>query len=216
MKRWIQAAPILSAVLFFAGPALATTSGDQALVKFGVAWDKVNSYTCTIVAHEVSGSKVQDRTYDFWFQKPHSTRMNITAGDGRGSAIIWDGSAQAYGHQGGLLAMFKRRVDLHDKLATTIRGKTVAEANFGSILDHIRGLKGSIIDSTVSGGKTTINVAVANPGENNSVTREMVALDENGLPTDYDQWEGDKLVEHVSYSNTKLNVTIDPSVFTKL
>jgi outer membrane lipoprotein-sorting protein len=198
-------------------PAAGTsTAGDQELAKFSADWDKVNTYTCTITAHEVSGTNVQDRVYEMWFQKPHNTRMNITAGDGQGSAVIWDGSDRVYGHQGGWKAMFKKHLNLHDRLATSIRGTTVAEANFGAILDHIRGLKGATIGPTRTGTQVKIDVAVADPTADNNVTREMIVLGDDALPVEYDQWEGDSQVKHVAYTGVQLNIAIDQNLFTRL
>jgi outer membrane lipoprotein-sorting protein len=216
MTRLGSALTALAAAALCATAATASTSGDSALLKYSSAWEKVNTYTCTITAHEASDSHVQDRVFDLYFQKPHDTRLNITGGDGRGSAVIWDGSSQVYGHQGGFLAMFKRHLPLHDRLATSIRGTTVAEANFGALLDHLKGLKTSSIDATADGHFTRIVALVADPAANDNVTKEQMVLEAGGLPVEYDQWQGDSLVRQVKYSEVKLNVVIDPAVFKKL
>jgi outer membrane lipoprotein-sorting protein len=216
MNRWAigLSAAIAAAASMCAGTAFASKSGGVALARFSAAWDQVNTYACTITAREVSGSRVQDRVYQMWFRKPHMSRMDITGGDGRGSAVVWDGGDKVYGHQGGFLAMFKKHLDLHDRLATTVRGTTVAEASFGALLDHIKGLKGATVDAVADTDKTRITISVTDPSADNNVTKELMVLGSNNLPVEYDQWEGDAQVKHITYSEVKLNVDIPDSVFT--
>jgi outer membrane lipoprotein-sorting protein len=216
MNRWatVLSTAVAVAASICAGTAFASTSGEAALARFSAAWDKVNTYACTITAREVSGSRVQDRVYQMWFRKPHMSRMNITDGDGHGSTVVWDGSDKVYGHRGGLFAMVKMHLDLHDRMATTVRGTTVAEASFGALLDHIKGLKGATIDAVADAERTRITVSVADASADNNVTKELMVLGPNNLPVEYDQWEGDNQVKHITYSEVKLNVDIPDSVFT--
>lgn len=217
MKRWIvTAAPAAALVLFaafFAASASATTSGEGALAKFSAAWDKVNTYTCTIAAHEVSGSRVQDRTYAMEFRKPLDTRMDITGGDGRGGAAVWHGGDTVRGHQGGIISFIKLNLNIHDSKAVSIRGTTIADANFGAFLSHIKGLKGATVDAAADGSDTKINIAVADPSADGNVTKELLVLGSNNLPIEFDQWEGDNQVKRVKYSDVALNVDIPDSAF---
>lgn len=212
MKRWIlPATPI--AVLLFASAASATTSGEQALTKYAAAWEKVNSYTCTIVAREVSGTRVQDRTYAMKFRRPFDTRMDVTGGDDRGGAGVWRGGDTVKGHQGGFFSFVKLNLNIHDPKAVSVRGTTIADANFGALLQHIKGLKGATIDATAEGSLTKINVAVADPTADENVTKELMVLGANNLPVEYDQWEGDNEVKRVTYSDLTLNPDIPDSTF---
>lgn len=204
-----------SALVLLTSAASATTSGDQAIASFSSAWAKVDTYSCTITAHEVSGTHVQDRVYDMWFQKqPIMTRMNIVSGDGSGSAVVWDGSDRVYGHKGGFLSMFKKHLDLHDPQATSIRGTTVADASFGALLAHIQSLKGATIDAGPDAGKTDVTIGVADPSTDQGVTKELLVLGADGLVIEYDQWEGDTQVKHVIYSGVVLNGPLPPGIFT--
>ena len=213
MNKRLAAGLAASAVLAFVLPAGAATSTD-ALAKFSAAWAKVNAYTCTITAHEVSGTRVQDRVYTLKFRKPNATRMDITGGDGRGSAVVWDGGDTVYGHKGGILAMFKKHLPLHDPQATSIRGTTVAEANFGALLDFAKGLKGSTMTSKPGeDGQTDVDITVADPASAQGITRERFVLGSNDLPVEFDQWEGDTQVKRVLYADVVLNVDLPDSAF---
>jgi outer membrane lipoprotein-sorting protein len=212
MKRWIiLAAPI--ACLVFASAASATTSGEQVLAKYAAAWDKVNSYTCTIAAREVSGDRVQDRTYAMKFRKPFDTRMDVTGGDDRGGSGVWHGGDTVKGHTGGFFSFVKLNLNIHDPKAVSVRGTTIADANFGALLEHLKSLKGATIDAVADGTLTKINVAVGEPAADNNVTKELMVLGTNDLPIEYDQWEGDTEVKRVTYSDVSLNVDLPDSTF---
>jgi len=207
---WAAAAVV---ILASAAPASATAGGDRALARYAAAWDTVQSYTCVMTAHEVSGTHVQDRTYDYKFRKPHDTRMDVTGGDGRGSAAVWNGGDRVKGHQGGFLSFIHLNLDIHASLAVSVRGATIAETNFGALLDHLKGLKSATIDATPDGDQTKINVAVADPSADGNITKEQVTLGANDLPVEYDQWEGDALVKHITYTQFVRNPAIPDSAF---
>ena len=196
------------------GATPTASPGAAALARFAAAWEPVQTYTCTVTAHEVSGTRVQDRVYSMWFRKPYDTRMDVTAGDGRGGAAVWHGGDTLRGHQGGFIISFvKLNLNIHDSRATTIRGTTIAQANFGAILDHVKGTTGTL-DTTTAGDKTTIDLAVADPSSDESVTKERLVLGASGLPTEYDQWEGGTLVRRVAYTDLVLDPALTDSDFT--
>ena len=197
-----------------AGTAAADSSASaDALGQFAAAWAKVNTYTCTLTAHEVLGSKTQDRVYAMYFAKPSNTRMNITGGDGHGGAAVYHGGDTVQGHQGGWLAPIRLNVNIHSHIATTIRGTTIADANWGALYDHITGLKGSTVDAAAAGGSTTLTVTVADPTTDNDVTKEVVILGKDALPVEYDQYQGATLVKRVTFTGVKLNVDIPASTW---
>ena len=210
MNRFVAGASI--AVLALVASAAALASEDP-LARYAAAWAKVNTYTCTITAHEVSGGHVQDRTYAMSFRKPSDTRMDVTGGDGRGGAAVWRGGDTVKGHQGGFLSFVKLNLSIHDSRATSIRGTTIADANFGALLDHLKGLKGASIDARADGEKTDLTVSVADPSADQNVTKELMVLGPSGLPVEFDQWEGATQVKKVVYSNVALNVPISDSTF---
>ena len=187
-------------------------SGESALAKFSTAWNKLNSYTCTLSAHEVLGSRVQDRTYNLIFRKPYDTKLNITGGDGKGSAAVWHGGDTLRGHQGGFVSFIKLNLSIHDGRATSIRGTTIAQANFGAILDHVKSLNGTV-ESKTSGDSTTIDFGVPDPSTDQNVTKEQVVLGADGLPTEYAEWEGDTLVRHVVYTDLVVDPPLSASAF---
>lgn len=187
-------------------------SGESPLGRFSSAWLKLHSYTCVVTAHEVLGTRVQDRTYNLTFRKPYDTKLEITGGNGRGGAAVWHGGDTLRGHQGGFVSFIKLNLSIHDPRATTIRGTTIAEASFGAIFDHVKSLKGTI-ESSESNDLTTIDFSVPDPTADDNVTKERVVLAANGLPSEYDQWEGDALVRKVVYTDVVVDPLLADSAF---
>lgn len=190
-----------------AASATSASSGETALAKFAAVWGKLNSYTCSLSAHEVLGTRVQDRSYNFIFRKPYDTKMDITGGDGKGGAAVWHGGDTLRGHKGGIISFIHKTLKIDDPEATSLRGTTIAQANFGAILDHVKSLKGSI-KATASGDITTIDFSVPDPSGDLNVTKERIVLASSGLPAEYDQWEGETLVRRIAYSD----VIVDPQL----
>jgi outer membrane lipoprotein-sorting protein len=219
MKRWIAAAAAVAASATLASAASAsatsaTSAGDQALAQYAAAWAKVNTYTCTITAHEVQDTRAQDRVYAMYFRKPSDARMDITGGDGKGSAAVWHGGDTVRGHQGGFFSFVKLNLNIHDPKATSIRGTTIADADFGALLVHVKTLAGATIDAKPDGASTDVSVAVADPSSDQNVTKELMVLGPGGLPIEYDQWQADTQVKHITYTDVKLNVDIPDSEYT--
>ena len=186
-------------------PSPSPPAGEAALAKFAAAWDKLHAYTCSLTAHEALGTRVQDRTYDLTYRKPYDTKLVITGGDGKGGAAVWHGGDTLRGHQGGFISFIKLNLSIHDPRATSIRGTTIAQANFGAILEHLQTLKATV-SANPSGDDTDVDFAVADPSGDQDVTKERIELGANGLPVEYDEWEGDTLVRHVIYTD----VAVDP------
>jgi outer membrane lipoprotein-sorting protein len=185
-----------------------------ALARFQVTWDAVKSYTASVQAHEQLGNKVQDRQYALWFQKPNSTRLDIVGGDGKGSAAVWQGGDRVVGHQGGFLSMIKLNLDIHNKIATSLRGSTIADADFGAQLARLKTVKWKQWDATTEGDKTTITGLVADPDQDNGVNKEVMVLGTNGLPVELTQYMPDGTVaKDLKYTDVQVNVAIPDAIW---
>jgi|SRR5579872_3743719 len=195
-------------------PAAASAGGAQAIIgRFASAWDGIKTYQCTINSHELLGRDVQDRVYHFYFSKPLNTRAEIVAGDGRGSVGIWRGGSSVRGHQGGWLRGIKLNVNLHSRLATTLRGTTFADANLGALLKHLQSLPTQMLQIAREGSDTVLVVRSGHPDPASGITQEKYFFDRGSLPIRYEQYQSDTLVKRVTYSDMKLNPNLPPSLF---
>ena len=209
----LLAVAVVSALATPSGAAAPTPlSGEGMLAKFTAAWDKVSAYTCSLTAHEVLGTRVQDRSYDMTFRKPYDTKLSITGGDGKGSVAVWHGGDTLRGHQGGFISFIKLNLNIHDGRATSIRGTTIAQANFGAILDHVKSLKAKV-EAVPAGDLTDVDFTVDDPSDDQNVTKERIVLASDDLPAEYDEWEGDTLVRHVVYTDIVLDPPLTDASF---
>jgi outer membrane lipoprotein-sorting protein len=209
----IAAAAATAAFFLTISAALASPAGEAALSAFSTAWAGVHTYTCTITAHEVQGSKVQDRVYHAVYERPNNLRMDIVGGAGKGGAAIWTGGDTVYGHQGGFLSFIRLHLNIHDSKAVSLRGTTIAQASFGALLQRFKDLKTSSLDAKIADGETTLTAAVLDPATNNGVTSEVLTLGADHIPVGYDQYVGTQDVNHVRYSDYKVNVKIPDSAW---
>jgi outer membrane lipoprotein-sorting protein len=195
-------------------PPAAGMTAEQWFAKFQTAWNGVNTYTAKIATHEALNGKAQDRVYTIDYQKPTSVRLDITGGDGKGSAAVWQGGDTVRGHQGGFFSMIKLNLNIHAHLATSLRGTTIAQSYFGAQLDHLKSVKWKSTDVTVNGDNATITAIPADPTQDDGIVKEVMTLGANGLPVELIQYDGpDSLAKDVKYSEVKLNVDLPPSTW---
>lgn len=202
------------ALALVAAPADASQPGSAAMAKYKAAWDSVRTYTCRVTSHEELGARVQDFTYDFSFQKPAKARMDITAGDNKGRAVVYTGGDFLTGRQSGFISFIKLRLNVHDRRVTSMRGATIAQANFGSLYDHLAALKSASRTASRAGKDIVLTIVVASPATDGGITKEVVALGSAGLPVVYDEYQGTQRVKRVTFDDLKLNVPLPPSTFT--
>src|SRR5580658_2765900 len=106
--RAVSVAGLFALCTLCAAPAAAGSAENA----FFDAWSKIDSYTCTITAHETKGTDVQDRVYHYAYLKPHFARIDIVDGPGKGGGAVWTGGDSVRGHQGGLLSGIQLNVSI--------------------------------------------------------------------------------------------------------
>lgn len=170
---------------------------------FEHAWSSINSYQTQVACFNVKGSQTQLSSYDYTFTKPSSISMNIVSGPSAGNSVTWSGGDSVVAGRG----MFKRSFKLTDPTVTSLRGATVVDLSFGSILQHAQQTKGTMTASTapLNGIQTNaVNIDVADPASDGGLTRESLYLSPTtNLPLRVDGYEGSQLVSSCTFTNTK-------------
>ena len=208
------AALVIAALLPIQGLAADTLNAREALGRYKAAWAAVRTYTAMVRAREVSGDRVQERVYRFWFAKPHDTRMEIISGSGRGEIAVWRGGKTVQVRAGGPFSFVRLRFNLTDPPVTSVRGATIAQVNFGAFYDHLTHLKTrSLIARRNSGATTSIAETVADPAADGGVTEEVVVLGGNGLPVEYDVYAHARQVKKVTFTGVRVNEPVPQSMF---
>ena len=221
MKNASVAAIIVALLILCGGVAFGVSNQNanlqltpQATIeKMKATWNSIHTYEARVTVHEAKGTISQDRVYWVRFERPTQTRVDIVDGDGRGSAALWNGGDRVRGHQGGMLSFIKLNVDMRSKFATDLRGCTIDEANFGSLVAHLESIKRSSERVTVVNGKVVLVVETDPPAPSNNVTKEVYVLAPNWLPLEFTEYTKDKIVRHVLNSDLKVNVDIPVSTW---
>lgn len=204
-----SAALLLGITLAPAGAVRAETS--EALVaQFAQAVGALDNYTVSIATHEISGTRVQDRRYNYAFKKPTLAKIETVAGPGRGSAAVWHGGDTVRGHQGGILAGIRLTIGIQDGRAVSLRGDTIDSASFPAQLQHFQAVKGELTQAPAPPIDGVPNEALtlvpADPAANGNVSRDVLFLSTaTHLPVRRERFEGDRLVKQEDFTNLKLN-----------
>ena len=199
----------LALLVALAAAPLAAQAGT--LDEANEAYAKVTDYTATVIVHEILAAATQDRTYGYRFKKPHFISVDVVAGPDSGSNISYKGGAQVRAHKGGMLAMIKLNLDLHDKRVLSLRGDSIDTGTFGSVLDEFKTVKGTTTEAdgaTLDGIATSaVTLVVADPAANHNVSKEIVSFAKSShLPVRRERFEGDRLVKDEKWTSVKTNV----------
>lgn len=195
-------------------PPVASMPPAQWINTYQSALDGAKTYQATITAREYLNGNIQDRVYEIKFQKPSDVRLNVVGGDGKGSAAVWHGGDRVVGHQGGFLSMIHLNVNIHARIATSMRGRTIADAGFGPALAHIKSIKWKSLEVAVDGDRATLTGIVQDPAQNGGLTKEVVTLGANGLPVELTDYEGaGTIARHEVYTNVQTNVALPDSTW---
>jgi len=185
---------------------------------FAKAAGSIDSYTATILTHEVDGTNTQDRSYAFSFMAPHSAKIEIVGGPGRGSGAAWTGGDTVRGHMGGLLSGIKQSISIHDARATSLRGDTIDSASFPAQLERFKTTKGEITEGTgptIAGSETdTLTLVPAAAAADHPVTKDVLFLSKTThLPVRRDRYDGDALVKREDFQDLKLHAGLTDKDF---
>lgn len=214
MKRFRSCLIIVAALALIAAAPPKTGSASAIIARFASAWNNLRSYTCTWSVHEVKGTRVQDRMYHIFFQKPLNTRAEVVAGDGKGSAAVWTGGDRVRGHQGGFLSLIRMTLGVNNRLAVSLRGATISQVNMGWLLSHLQSIGVVNFAVTQQGVNSVLTARVQEPSPDADVVREVYVFAPSGLPLEGSQYgEHDVVLKHVVYSDYQLNPVLPSSTW---
>lgn len=194
-------------------------SGTPAVSAFNDAFDKTTSFTYKLHSHEVKGTDVQDRVYDYSFMKPHYAKTLIESGPGRGGGAVWTGGDQVSGHQGGFLSGIHLKISLHDGRAVSIRGYTIPDGLPQNIVAKYTSVKGELTEVSnagmIEGAQTDmLQLKAADPGSNDGITLQKIYLSQQThFPLRQILYEGDKVVLDQSFTDWNLNANLSQNDF---
>ncbi|HEY4000978.1 MAG TPA: hypothetical protein VGO93_19070 [Candidatus Xenobia bacterium] len=225
MKR-IHALSLVAALLAVTFPVHADDTA-AAVARWDASWAALKD--CYNGCHSVikKGGKVEDRTYRVWFKKPMNLRSEVVKGNrsgDNGSVAVWTGGDRVTGHQGGILAGISLSLTLDNPKATSIRGGTIRDLQFGRMLEVIHmwlnaKAKTTLTSGTVGGHAATIITFTSDNKDfiagNNNIAKDQFAYDNQvNLPLQWQSWEpdGTQAVDS-SYYDIKVDIGVPDSAF---
>lgn len=192
----------ICASLFIACTTAVPAKTPAPLAAFAKTWESMNGYKTAIHCFSTKDGKTENSQFNYTFTKPSSISMSIVSGPRAGNAVTWSGGDTATAGKG----MFTRKFSLTDSAVTSLRGATVVDLSFGSILKHAEGLKGkkSAAATTMDGeAANAVTVNVAQPSSDDGLTREVLYLSGGtDLPLRVDGYVESQLVSSCTFSNT--------------
>lgn len=216
--RWLLCGIPFFALAASLLPYAASAAGTPAIAAFDLAFSKVNDYTVSVKAHEVLGSRTQDRTYNYWWKRPDKAKTLIADGDGKGSGGVWAGGDTVSGHQGGMLSWIHLKVNIHDGRATSLRGYTIPQGLIQNEVAKFTSVKGDLTQKSgpaINGNATDeVDLAVSGPSQDPGVTRMIMYFDKSThFPVRQLRYAGDQIVADETFVNLKTNVGLTDGDF---
>jgi len=180
---------------------------------FKQTWANITSYSASVAIFERQGSEVQSSVLDFTFTKPSTATVHFTEGVNAGVTLVWDGGDTVVARRGsGLMGLFSKRFPLHDPQVTSIRGSSIDQLSFASIIAHPQAMAGTVSQEPgplVLGIPTqAVTLVATSSAADTGLTREVVDIAvPTNLPVRIIGYQGTTLVRQIVISNLKVQTT---------
>lgn len=190
----------------------------SAIAEFDRTFAGVSDYTCVLHSHEVKGTRVQDRVYQYSFMKPHYLKTLIVGGDGKGSGAVWTGGDQVSGHLGGVFSGIHMKISIDDPRALSLHGVAIPDGLLPGIIDDYATIPGVLTQSDggpMRGVETDrLDLKVADPSSNHGITEKVAYFSKSThWPLRQIMYSGSQIVMDESVYDVKFNVGLTKTDF---
>lgn len=200
---------IIAGVIALVSCTLVARAAEPAAIgAFAEAWAAVPGYTATIDSFEKEGSKTQNSVFTYAFTKPEHVTMKVVKGPSAGATVVWNGGKTVTASKSGMLGIsMSKTVPLNDPLVTSLRGGTVKDLSFGSILAHAEHTPGTRTQGSASLNGAiadTVTLVPSDPAKDRGLTREVLYLSRSThLPLRVDGFTGNELMSSIQFTATQ-------------
>lgn len=198
--------------------SVSAANENSAIADFDRTFAGVRDYTCVLHSHEVNGTRVQDRVYQYSFMKPHYLKTLILSGDGKGSGAVWTGGDQVSGHLGGVLSGIHVKISVQDPRALSLHGVAIPDGVLPRIIDDYATIPGVLTQSDgglIKGVPTDrLDLKVSDPASNHGITEQIAYFSKTThWPIRQIMYSGSQIVVDESVNDLKLNVGLTKTDF---
>src|ERR1700732_2050073 len=194
-----------------------------ALATLSLEWSNVRDYTLTIDAREFRGDRSRQQVLLYAYRRPHSARLEVLTGPGRGDVVVWRGEDRVIAYRRGL-AIFSIRVKPSDERVTSLRGNGVLTPNFDKVLACFAGHSSRVSErpGPLIEGESTTAIELAHAGiaceldspVDREGTRDVLYVSrKTGVPVRRERYAGARLVESWELRDLQLNPDLPDSMF---
>ena len=138
VKRWLIAASVLGVAGVSApGGSTAPERSEEIVEALRRRLETLSTYRCELHSLSILGTRREERTLEYAFQRPKLIRMRVLAGKDRGSTVVYrDGHVR--GHRGGWLKWVVRTYAPSHPEVVTIRGGRIDQSDLFFIGDALQ------------------------------------------------------------------------------
>lgn len=172
----------------------------------------LTDYECLAEADTTAGENRNTGTYRIWFKKPHLLRIQVLRGRNRGSTVAQGPDGQFRGRKGGLLKPFVVRLKSDDSRLRSIRDMPVADIDWGTFYRKCRermARPGARTELATRAGADAPYQLILRYHDAGKAVREHYWIDAKlwGM-VGGDMFEDDQRVDHISFSEIRLDTGV--------
>lgn len=168
-------------------------------------------YECEIISKK--GSKTIREGGTFYFKKPRSIRVDVTAGPKNGSVAVLRPDGKVRGHLGGILKYFVTNISAESSLLTSTTGHSLVHSDYTTLANELNkylreGWSAEMV-RTADSGKYVLDMKA--PG--NKQSKKITVDEKTLLPVEWENTAGGKLQSFCKFKNLVVNPGLSQSLF---
>ena len=179
-------------------------------------YDKLRNFRCVLTKFEKLGVKSDVRVYKYSFAKPRLIRMDIIKGKNKGSVAVYK-NGKVCARRGGIFKPFVITCELTDKKVTSMRGGTITESDWQSIVEKLKSYRKDnklrSMGIQERGGRSAYLLAIDGIKEDGITARKLWIDASTFLPLGSETYEAKTLVNCMDYSDIAVNVKMPADLF---
>ncbi len=202
-----------------AAPGAAPLTPAAVAARLQSRFEHLADYECLLRTESRADGKVEAGVFRLWFRRPGMVRLRVLKGRRQGSELVLQADGTLRGRRGGLLRPFSRRLDRADRSLRGLRGQPAWELDFGSFLRAQRerlalpGTTAVVHPATGVDPTVRLEVRYRPPGAASALRDVWTINPSEWLLTSADIFDGETRVDHVEFTEVRLNTGLKDDWF---